>query len=126
MATIYLKLKTGKGPLKSRDGAEHPNAILVLDDTQIVVGQSLTITANYFRSLSDYESGTEPIRYLSPVVYSYNAHTEKTYTLIVTSFIDVDLVTKEVTFKNEDVKLAILAKEDANGEALSVNWEFPS
>lgn len=125
MATIYLKRKSEATTVKSTDGAEHPNAVLVLDDTSVQVGKYLSINANYYRTIEDYNNGATPIQYLSTVSYSFNEHTETTYEYVITNFIDVNISSGEIALKNEHTKTAILEKLDANGEKLSVNWEFP-
>lgn len=128
MAELYLKRKSGTSEVISRDGSSHPNAVIVLDSnlTNLILKSSLVITANYYRSIEDFGNGKSPIDYLSPITFIYNEHTDTTYEDIITDYLDINLLTGEITPKNADVKTAILTKLDSEGVALSTNWEFPT
>ena len=126
MALKYLVRKSGRPTVTSTDGAEHPNAVLGLFyDVKLTLGSEVVLMNGYYHDLTSFQNGLKPLDYILETPFKFDANSTPTYTNALSNSLDINLITKDVTIKNPSAEDWILSQLDANGEALSVNWEFP-
>lgn len=123
MATLYLKRKSSAGDVVSNDNVTHPDCVLVLFyDAELTLGKVLDLKTNYFHDLASYEGGANPILYIMAKNFIFKG---AAYATVLNDYIDIDLITKEVTVKDATAKTWILNQNDTDQVRIGDNWEFP-
>ena len=118
---MKLTRKEGATTLKTRDGIEHPNAVIELNNISAdLLNHIITFSFAYFHDDTCRTNGYQPIEEYMYIRFSFNDNSTPSFNTVINLFDFSDgVVMNETT-----VKAWVLNQtEEITNQLFSVNWE---